>query len=129
MELALLTPVVVGLMLAGVDFGRVSYYAIAVTGSAHAGAQFGSQSIGSALNTTGMRTRAEDHSPGLGITATALTECRCTTATTVACNSSCPSGMRVYASVTATRTFTTVVNYPGIPNTIAISRTAKMRAQ
>lgn len=128
-ELALMTPLLIGIMLGAFDFGRVSYVAIAVTGAAHAGAQYGSQNTGKAVDITGMRNAAQNHAPGMGITATPVTECRCLAATVVACTSTCASGMRVYASVTATRSFSTIVNYPGVPNFLTITRTARMRAQ
>lgn len=43
------------------------------------------------------------------------------------CNS--PSVVRIYVSVTGTGTFRRIVPYPGLPNNIAITRTAKMRAK
>ena len=132
-EVALVTPLLVGLLLAALDFGRVFHYAIAVTGAAHAGAQWGSTSFANSQNTTQMRTVAENHAPGMGVTASATSICRCGNGTATpspqACNSGCTGTLRVYASVTATRTFTTLVNYPGIPATIAITRTAQMRSQ
>lgn len=132
-EMALVTPLLVGLLLSAFDFGRVFHYAVSVTGAAHAGAQWGSTSTANSQNTSQMRTIAESHAPGLGVTASATTICRCGNGTATpspqACNVGCVGTLRMYASVTATRTFTTTVNYPGIPSTIVITRTAQLRAQ
>jgi|SRR5688572_7860217 len=132
-ELALVTPILVALLLGALDFGRVFHHALAVTGAAHAGAQWGSLSLANSQNFTQVKAIAEAHAPGLGVTATATSICRCGNGTATpnpqACNSGCTGTLRVYSSVTATRTFTTVVDYPGVPRTIAISRTAQMRAQ
>jgi Flp pilus assembly protein TadG len=132
-ELALVTPILAALLLGALDFGRVFHYALAVTGAAHAGAQWGSTSLANSQNFSQMKTIAESHAPGLGVTATATSICRCGSGTATpnpqACNSGCTGTLRVYASVTATRTFTTIVNYPGIPRTTAITRTAQLRAQ
>jgi Flp pilus assembly protein TadG len=128
-ELALITPLLMMLILCAFDFGRVFHTAMSVSGAAHAGASFGSQSLVRSLDSLGMRVAAELHAPDLGITASATRVCKCGGAT-VSCSSPCGTPpMKIYASVTATRTFTTAVDYPGIPGTIAISRTAQMRAQ
>jgi Flp pilus assembly protein TadG len=129
LELALITPLLVLLLLCAFDFGRVFFTAMSVSGAAHAGASFGSQSLVRTLDAVGMRVAAELHAPDLGITASASRVCRCGAAT-VSCSATCGTPpMKIYATVTATRTFTTAVDYPGIPGTIAISRTAQMRAQ
>ena|SRR5688572_5817413 len=132
-ELALVTPFLVALLLAALDFGRVFNYAMAVTGAAHAGAQWGSTSLANSQNTTQMVAVAESHAPGMGVTATATNICRCGSGTATpspqACSNGCTGTLRLYASVTATRTFSTIVNYPGIPGTIVLTRNAQMRSQ
>jgi len=45
------------------------------------------------------------------------------------CTATCGGQRRVYTQVVGTATFTTVVQYPGMPNTVPISRTVQMRAQ
>jgi Flp pilus assembly protein TadG len=133
-ELAAVTPMLLLLAIGAFDFGRVFYTAMAVTGAAHAGAQYGAQSVGKAEDQAGMVQAALDSSPDLGISATASESpvCRCATGSaTVDCDTtdSACLPLRVYASVTASRTFTTIVNYPGIPHSVPISRTAQIRAQ
>jgi Flp pilus assembly protein TadG len=130
-ELAMMTPLLVLLLLCAFDFGRVFHAAMSVSGAAHAGANYGAQSIIRVMDFTGMENTALQHAPGMGISASATRICRCAgTAAAVSCTTTCATPpMRVYASVTATRTFTTAVDYPGIPTPIAITRTAEMRAQ
>lgn len=132
-EFAMIAPMFVLLLLGAFDFARVFYFAMAVSGAAHAGAQWGSLSPGNAGNTGQMRTVAENHSPSLGVTASASRLCRCgngtNTPTNQSCVASCAGTLRMYASVTATRSFSPIVGFPGIPGTVNISRTAQMRAQ
>src|SRR5688572_4349883 len=134
-ELALITPVLMVLTVGAFDFGRIFYYTMAVTGAAHAGAQWGSMSAANASNTAGMTTRVENHAPGLGVTASPAPTriCRCGNGTATpnpqACNVGCTGTLRIYASVTARRTFSPIARIPGIPSTITIVRTAQMRAQ
>jgi Flp pilus assembly protein TadG len=127
-ELAMVTPMLILVLLGAYDFGRVFHMSVAVTAAAHTGAHWGSQSMTKVTDTAGMRNAAETHTPGMGITATASTECRCVE-TLVACGTACGTPLRTYAVVTATRTFTTIVNYPGIPNNIVLTRSARIRAQ
>lgn len=131
-ELAIVAPLLMLLLLGASDFGRVFYTAISVTGAAHAGAQYGAQSPAKTEDAAGMVQTAVNSAPGMGITATASRVCRCVTGPdTVACDTTTPSclPLRGYATVTATRTFTTIVNYPGIPNSVTIARTAEIRAE
>lgn len=133
-EFAMIAPMFVLLTVAAFDFARVFYFAMAVTSAAHAGAQWGSLSPSNAANSSGMQNVATNHAPGMGISASASRLCRCGNGTNapsnmLSCSASCAGTLRVYASVTATRSFSPIIGFPGIPATINISRTAQMRAQ
>jgi Flp pilus assembly protein TadG len=141
-EFALLFPVMMLMALGTADVGRVFYAGIAVANAARAGVQFGALDPGNAGNFTGMQQAAlnDAANQGLtGITAVATNFCGCAgSSSTVACGgaafgtcsvggtTTAPNG---YVRVTVTYTYNTLVNYPGIPSTIGLSRTATMRVQ
>jgi Flp pilus assembly protein TadG len=122
------------LLFAGtVDFGRVFYKTMAVTQAARAGAQYGSSMNG--YDITEMEAQAMSAGSDItGLTVAASYDCTCYNGgseSVMVCNSgTCPTGQnRVYVTVTANATFTTVMNYPGIPNNVPIVRAARMRFQ
>jgi Flp pilus assembly protein TadG len=131
-ELTLAVPVLALLLVASADFARVFYFSIAVNNAARAGAQYGSQSIVTADDVTGMKNAATQDSPDLpSLTATAR-QCTCGTGTSVAaCGSSyCttnPTGN--YVEVDTSMTFNTTITYPGIPSSVALAGKAIMLVQ
>jgi Flp pilus assembly protein TadG len=131
-ELALVTPVLVFLVLAAADMGRVFYFWIVVSSAARAGAQYGSQSVITAADSAGMQAAAQaDASNVSGLSATA-SQCTCASSTTV---SACPSSYCTnspnadYVEVNTQAPFHTVVSYPGIPSSITVSGSAIMQVQ
>lgn len=140
-ELALIIPVLVLIMLGLLDMGRVFYGAITVASAARAGVAYGSMSALHADNIPAMVAAAQaDAVDVTGLTFAAAKTCECPSETppVVSCTLTvCPTGpapvgdgnVRIYVETTVTGTFSTTVPYPGIPNTISITRTAKMRAQ
>ena len=137
-ELALVLPVLIGLLLGALDYGRVFYTAQAVTHAVTVGAMYGAQSITNSQDTAGMQNAATNAATDIpGFSATATRSCTCWSASAGTetamgtCTSTCtsPSVVRIYVTVTGTKVFNTFVNYPGIPSSITINRTARMRAQ
>jgi Flp pilus assembly protein TadG len=133
-EMAILTPFLLLVLLGATDFARVSYHAITLANAARAGAQFGTFSSAHALNTAGIQAAAELEAANIGaIVATSSLACRCPgSATVVSCTVGSCTGDAVkelYISVTASRTFTTLVSWPGVPSALDLSRTATMRVQ
>jgi hypothetical protein len=113
------------------DFARVVYAGIEVAGAARAGVQYGALTPGHSGDTAGMTTAAKADATDLGssVTASASNFCSCsgsTTDCTSTCSGAAPNG---YVSVTANYTFNTLIPYPGLPQTVTLSRTAKMRVQ
>lgn len=131
-EFALMATVLMALMLIAADFSRLFFVSIAVNNAARAGAQYGSQSLITAADATGMQTAATtDGSNITGITATA-SQCTCGTSTNVA---ACPASyctdnpQATYVTVTTQATFTTFVTYPGIPSSTTLTGQAIMQVQ
>jgi Flp pilus assembly protein TadG len=138
-ELAIALPVLLLVFFGTVDFARVIYVGNALTNAARAGAQYGSVSKtnASASNIPAIKATAEAAFP-TAQTITAIVsspDCFCETdaavATMVAClpTPTCPGGQHVtiYVTVTTSATFSRVTPFPGIPATIALTRTARMR--
>jgi Flp pilus assembly protein TadG len=135
-EMALVSPLLLMLALGAGDFGRVMYASIVLSHAAHAGVQFGSQDVGSAANLADIEQAARDEARNIGtIGVVARVECerQDQPGTLVDCaETTCPAAYgepRVFSEVTTTFTFQTLVPYPLIPNTVSLSRTARIRVQ
>src|SRR3989442_5765319 len=136
-ELTLLMPFFLLLLMGTIDFSRVFYTAMAITHAARAGAQYGAQSNGASQDDAGMaqaaRTAAQDLD-SLGVTATHYCKCTIdgvtlTNPTPNTCTGACVGARQIYVQVTTSKTFQTLWNYPGIPHTVNLNRTATLRAQ
>src|SRR5713226_7345297 len=143
LELALVTPLLLALVVGVIELGRYSYIGILVGNAARAGADYGAQSLPQSADTTGIQTAADNDFQSNGqqvsnLTVTSSTSCGCDSAGTItaagcttAVNPSagtCAAGHWVVTvSVTASGTFNSIFNYPGIPKSIAVSRTSTMR--
>jgi Flp pilus assembly protein TadG len=140
LELALLLPIFLLLALGVIEFGRYAYIGILVGNAARAGAAYGMQSLPQSVDTTGITTAAGNDFTNNGQSLTNLAvsstvACGCDGSGTVAAASctgvgagSCAAGHWVVVlSVTASGTFSSLFNYPGIPASITVSRTSTMR--
>lgn len=153
LEVALLTPMLLLLLLGVIEMGRYAYISILVGNAARAGAAYGAQSRPQSALATDICHAASDDFQGTDvpctggtqsvgpngtITVTSSTSCGCDSAGTVATAGcitatnptagTCPGGGRwvVFVSVTASGTFSGLFNYPGIPSSINLSRTATL---
>ena len=151
-ELAFVVPLLLILLLGVIEVGRYAYIAILVGNAAHAGASYGAQSKQQSNDTTGIQNAAyfdfaggntssstnNSLAPGT-LTITSSTSCGCDSggATTAApsCDitvysnaGTCAGTSRwvVVVNVTANGTFTALFNYPGIPSSLVISRSASL---
>jgi hypothetical protein len=80
---------------------------------------------------TGMQDFAQGDGQEAGtLTVSARRYCECGGAAH-SCSSACGSGAApdVFIEVTASKSLTTLLRYPGLPTTLAISRTATFRSQ
>lgn len=131
-ELALIVPALVILLVGVCDFARLFYVSIGVHSAARSGAQYGAQSVITAADITGMKNSAKlDGSNISGLTVTAK-ECTCQTSTTV---TKCGTGycsnapQSTYVEVDTSATFTTILNYPGIPSTTTLTSASILQVE
>ena len=127
-EFALLLPVLLILVLGAIDFGRVYFAYVSVTNASRNAAQYGS------FNT--IRANDEDCTDGncLRLAAIADTSNLLNTSSTnpEVTTESCSVGSlddqgNECVRITVTYTFETLVPWPGLPNSIDLSRTVQMR--
>jgi Flp pilus assembly protein TadG len=121
------------LLLALIDVGRLAYMSIEVSNAARAAASYGSQSHITAVNSTGMVQAAKNDAPDLsGLTPTAIHFCTCSNAGgQVTCTlSSCPSArLLLYVQVSTSATYTPWFPYTGSPGSWILSGSSTMRAE
>ena len=129
-EFALVAPVLALLLVAVADFGRVFYTAIELNNAARAGTQYGIQSPANGADVAGMEQAAQsDGSAVSGLTATASEYCACPNGATQACSSTPCADMRVYVEVDTSATFNTLLDYPGVPSSIALTGKSVVREE
>ncbi len=113
-----------------------------MTNAAYAGAQYGTQTVGTASKSSAIVAAAKSDASDLKASSLSVTTtqfCECPDASSVACTGTCSGSgkLRLYVRVTATYPFNTVVKYPGIntvtytgyANQTSISKTVVMRVQ
>ena len=126
-EMGLLLPVVLFLLVASGDWGRVFFARMELIGAARAGAAYGAQNHITAANYSAMETTATGAAPDVkSVTATATSFCTCVSSgSSVSCTSpgSCTQ-VQVFVQVDTYATFTTLLNYPGIPSSMPLHATA-----
>jgi Flp pilus assembly protein TadG len=138
-EMAIAAPIFVLLLLIVTDFSRLFFLSIAVNNAARAGAQYGSRDVTDATAISAMEAAAQnDYGSGTLATDLASEWCACPNGSSapslVSCTPTLPtcspqSDMRIYVQVQTAATFTTLVNYPGIPHSTTVNGNALMRAQ
>lgn len=142
-ELALTLPLLLLLLIASVELGRIAYAAIEVSNAARAVVAYSSQS----RSTSGVpqpgdpdyriiaaSTDAADLA-SMGATLVAVPSQYCTcitgaTTTTVACSTSaqnCSGTIVVYAVANTSATVSTMFHYPGIPTSFTLHGFAQMQ--
>lgn len=130
-ELALLLPLLCLLLVGVVDMGRAFYAAIELSSAASAGAVYGTQNP---TDTAGMQKAAVlDAGDISGMTATATYGCECPdgSSATLSCSSvpSCSGGSWIYyVQVNTALTYVPLFTYPGVPSSLALKGSARMRA-
>lgn len=133
-ELAIAAGVMATLLVVASDFGRLYYANIAVNSAARAAAQYATQSLvtagQSSANQTAIATAGStDGGSGVNVTSSL---CTCDAGSSFA---ACPSSYCTnnpgadYITATATEAFSTVATYPGIPKPMTLTGTAIMQVQ
>src|SRR5579862_5887716 len=123
-EFALSLTLLCVILLGTIDFGRVFYTAMALTNAARAGAQYGAQSNAKSSDTSGMQTAAIN-SVSFDVTSLSVLSgrtCTCNGTAMASCppTGTCAGTVRIYVTVTATKTFTTITSFPGFPHTVTL---------
>lgn len=132
-ELAFVLPVLAIVLVVAADFGRLFYTYVGVINAARAGAQYGSNSVITAADATGMSAAAKQDAVNVANLTVSASQCTCGTATSSipACSSNfCandPQGN--YVVVNTQVPFTTIVKYPGVPSSITLKGQAVMQVQ
>ena len=130
-ELALVAPMLVGIVLPMVDLGMGAFARMRVQNAAEAGAQY---VLAHGYNSTAI-TNAVQAATSLGNTVSVApaTACHCVTSNTlgsaVTCGSACADGSTAgnYATITATVTFTPLFSYGGFGSARTLTGTAMTR--
>jgi Flp pilus assembly protein TadG len=132
-ELAFALPVLAMILVLGADFGRLFYTYLEVINAARAAAQYGSNSVVTAADSTGMIAAAKQDGANISNLTVTASQCTCGTATASvpACSSNyCtddPQGN--YVVVNAQVAFATIVKYPGLPSSVTLKSRAVMQVQ
>lgn len=116
-ELALITPVFLILALGVFDYGRVYFAYISVTNGARTGADYAAASTTQAADLEGIKAAALTETSELLNTSE--------TNPNVAVATGTDTLGSPYADVTMTYTFTTLISWPGLPDSIDVRRTVR----
>lgn len=135
LELALCIPLL-GLMLVGaMDFSRAFYQSITLASAARAGASYGVSSSTAANDSAGIQTRVlADTSDLTGVTVSSERTCSCndTDTTGTSCSTTtCPNGsaVRTFLKVSASKQFTPMLTYVGMPGPFPMAQSVTFRIQ
>jgi len=130
-EMAIVLPFLLLVAIGVAEFGRVYFNAIRVANAAMAGAEFGAQSLGTG-DAVLIQQVARDDSGDQTLQVTSNFSCRCPgSEAVVACSGTCAGygNPQYFIGVTATKTHTFLFRYPGLPQSITVTRTATFREQ
>lgn len=114
-ELALLLPLLAFLFVVAVDFARLFYFSLTVTNCARNGAMWACDPAGSL------------QSPYKTVQDAALADAGNISPSPTVSSKTVTASEGDYAEVTVAWQFKTITNYPGVPNTINVTRTVRMR--
>ncbi len=139
-EFAVAAPLLALMLVSTADFARVFYFSIALDNAARAGAQYGSQTVIAAANTTGIQNAATTDGSNIPSLSALASQCTCESpsGSVTACTAapfSMPSSYcttnssATFVQVITSATFTTIVHYPGLPNSFPMTGKAIMQVQ
>jgi Flp pilus assembly protein TadG len=127
-ELAIILPVLLIIVVGAVDFGRFAYHYIAVTNAARAGAEHATMTPFTPAGATAwqaavQQTARDEMTNQVGSDPDLLT----TTATVFKDETGAHLGLRRVRVVATYDSFTTLISWPGVPDSVALSATVEMR--
>jgi len=131
-ELSILSPPLILLLVGAADYGAATYRQMQVQHAAQAGAEY---AMKYGFASTAIATAVTSATALTGVTATPAPaqSCGCAsgaTITTATCGSTCAAtglAAGTYVTVSAQGSYTTIVPYPGIPSTFALSGSSTVR--
>jgi hypothetical protein len=131
LELAVVLPLLILFVIGAAEFGRLYFTGITVANAARAGAQFGAQNLGQSSNLAGMTLAAQDEARDLGTISNFPSRfCRCSDGSALACSTACGTDApQVFVKDSAVKSVSLIIRYPGLPNTVNVSRVAVFRVQ
>ncbi|HEX3652186.1 MAG TPA: TadE/TadG family type IV pilus assembly protein [Rhizomicrobium sp.] len=130
-EFAMIAPILIGIAIAVIDLGLGVYTDTQLANAAHSGASYAVQY---SYDSNAMATAAQASTNLKNVNVTTAQFCGCPTdtgVTTASCGSTCSDGLTAgtFAQVTASKQYTTLLSYPGIPASINLSKQATVRTQ
>lgn len=140
LEAALVAPILMFILLAVVEAGRMMYLSVALEHAADAAAEYGATTTTDG-DLTGMQAAATNDVQASGLfnklypsnafAATATNFCQCSNGAATSCTSNtCASGgFAVFVQAKTTATYATLVNYPGLPAAFTMKGQATLRVQ
>lgn len=133
-EFVIILGLLIFMLLAAGDFGRIFYAQIALENAVRSGASFGTRVEGAYLNDAGILAAASADEGGLsGITLTIPARgCACADGSPVACDGHCGGSdpaPKILLTVHADYDFAAITNFPGLPTNVSLRAKAVMRAQ
>lgn len=133
-EFTLILGLLLLMLLAAGDFGRIFYTQIALENAVRSGASFGTRVGGAYLNDSGILAAASADDGGLtdvSITIPVRT-CTCADGSPVPCDGYCGGTdptPKILLTVQADYVFEAITNFPGLPTSVPLRAKAVMRAQ
>jgi Flp pilus assembly protein TadG len=130
-EFAIIGPILIGMFISIVDLGLGLYNQVQLANAAQAGASYAMQK---GYNASAMTTVAQAATRLTGVTVTTSQFCGCPSSsgvTVTACTNNCSDGLAAgtFAQVNATKDYSTLLSYPGLPSSFHLSETATARTQ
>ncbi len=131
-ELALVLPVLLVVLVGGIDFGHGFYEAIEVSSAAQAAALYGVQNP---TDTAGMTKLAKLNAQDVtGLTVTAISGCECSDGTNATTNCSnltallCSANTVRFVDITVTGTYVPLLTFPGVSTNFPLKAHQKVRS-
>jgi Flp pilus assembly protein TadG len=132
-EFALLAPVMIFLLVGLIEIGRFTFFAILAANAARTGALYGAQTLHTADDGPGMTQYAENDGQNFIQWKTPIATALCSVSggAPAPCVPSSgggpPTNTIYYVQVQVTGQYSTIFNYPGIPNPVTVTGNSLQR--
>lgn len=133
-EFALVLSLLMLMLLAAGDFGRIFYAQIGLENAVRSGATYGTRVGGAYMDDAGILAAANADDGGLVGVSIAIPSktCTCADGSPVACDGHCVGSdptPKIFLTVQADYDFASITGFPGLPTNVALRAKAVMRAQ